>query len=64
MPRCRSKIIIVSQFYTVSWLPNVSIVYYRSQYELVRYELSPLRNEIVNQSELYFYSPLKKAADV
>ena len=49
-------------------------------YELVRYELSPLhsskvvtqlsphrsslRNEIVNQSELYLYFPLKKAADV
>ena len=25
---------------------------------------SSLRNEIVNQSELYLYSPLKKAADV
>ena len=52
----------------------------RVQYELVRYELSPLhsskvvtplsphrsslRNKIVNQSELYLYSPLKKAVDV
>ena len=59
-----------------------SILSLTVQYELVRYELSPLhsskaevvtplsphrsslRNEIVNQSELYLYSPLKKAADV
>ena len=37
-------------------------------FKMVTHTLSPhrssLRKEIVNQSELYLYSPLKKAADV
>ena len=31
---------------------------------MVRIVPTPLFNEIINQSEFYFYSPLKKAADV